>query len=178
VQAFSVSITEGGEWTGLDSPVRSGYVLQQQTSTCFVFSFAGTRKNSALLAICIVRCCLRGGLEQVADTGVKNYPVRPALTLPFRHSNFVMSRGTARRSKSRTPFIVCGRSRAGCATGANGDLRFDVDTRRAVAPCSRPASPRSAVMEFVIKRAGRLNRTKLRPRFGEALPQLITVRRD
>jgi exosortase len=81
-----------GSWTWpvANSPATSP-PASSKTITCLLYLFRwNPGRNSALLAnlhrpdVCLPAI----GWNQVADTGVRNYPVTPSFALPFRHFEF------------------------------------------------------------------------------------------
>ena len=81
---------------------------RENTISCLLFVFRWEPgKNSALLAN-LHRpdvCLPASGWKQVADDGVRNYPVSGSFELPFRHFEFQRAFGDSRR-RQRTHFIV------------------------------------------------------------------------
>jgi len=100
----------------------------------------------------------RRGLGQVADTLEElSGASRTHVAVPsfeFRHV-----RGTA-HAASRARLLLLWEIARRLRTGANGDLRFDLDTRRGFAPCSKARHLVSNVHGICIQTRGRLNRTK------------------
>jgi exosortase len=77
-------------WPAANSPATSS-PLSSKTITCLLYLFRwNPGRNSALLAnlhrpdVCLPAI----GWTQVADTGVRNYPVTTSFALPFRHFEF------------------------------------------------------------------------------------------
>jgi exosortase len=139
-------------------------------------------KNSALLAnlhrpdVCLPAV----GWEQVADTGVKNYPARPGLTLPFRHFEFRHVTRDSPTQQVAHAFYCLWEDCAPAAQQRQMATSASTWTRgervRAVLEGRRHLGQQ--VMEFVIQTRGPLDLEQVEARFGQVLPQLITVRRD
>src|SRR6266480_2499386 len=77
-------------WPAASSPATS-HLSSSKTITCLLYLFRwNPGRNSALLAnlhrpdVCLPAI----GWNQVADTGVRNYPVATSFALPFRHFEF------------------------------------------------------------------------------------------
>ena len=151
--------------------------------TCSLFFFRwNPGKNSALLAnlhrpdVCLPAV----GWEQVADTGVKNYPVSPSLALPFRHFEFRHAGRDNSVQQVAHAFYCLWEDRAPAAQRQQMATSASTWTRservRAVLEGRRHLGQQ--VVEFVILTRGPIEPDQAEARFGEALPKLITVRRD
>jgi exosortase len=94
---------QGAAWTWPVAGALEAHPENSRTITCFVYLFRwNAGRNSVLLAnlhrpdVCLPAI----GWHQVADTGVRNYPVRDSFALPFRHFEF--RNGTAGSSAQQT----------------------------------------------------------------------------
>jgi exosortase/archaeosortase family protein len=150
---------------------------------CSLFFFRwNPGKNSALLAnlhrpdVCLPAV----GWEQVADTGVRNYPVSPSLALPFRHFEFRHAARDNPVQQVAHAFYCLWEDRAPAAQRLQMTTFASTWTRgervRAVLEGRRHLGQQ--VVEFVIQTRGPIEPGQAEARFGEALPQLITVHRD
>jgi exosortase len=81
---------EAAAWT-INSPVNSQTAHEGNTILCSLYAFRwNPGKNSALLAN-LHRpdvCLPASGWTQMADHGVRSYPIRGSVELPFRHFEF------------------------------------------------------------------------------------------
>jgi exosortase len=150
---------------------------------CSLFFFRwNPGKNSALLAnlhrpdVCLPAV----GWEQVADTGVKNYPVSAGFALPFRHFEFRHAARDNPVQQVAHAFYCLWEDRAPAAQRLQMTTFASTWTRgervRAVLEGRRHLGQQ--VVEFVIQTRGPIEPDQAEARFGEALPKLITVRRD
>jgi len=148
--------------------------------TCSLFFFRwNAGKNSALLAnlhrpdVCLPAV----GWEQVADTGVKNYPVSPSLALPFRHFEFRHAARDNPVQQVAHAFYCLWEDRAPTAQRLQMATSASTWTRdervRAVLEGRRHLGQQ--VVEFVILTRGPSEPDQAEARFGEALPTLIKV---
>ena len=150
---------------------------------CSLFFFRwNPGKNSALLAT-LHRpdvCLPAVGWEQVADTGVKNYPVAAGFALPFRHFEFRHAVRDNTVQQVAHAFYCLWEDRAPAAQRLQIAPSASAWTRgervRAVLEGRRHLGQQ--VLEFVIQTRGPIEPDQAEARFGEALPQLIAVRRD
>ena len=148
--------------------------------TCSLFFFRwNPGKNSALLAnlhrpdVCLPAV----GWEQVADTGVKNYPVSPSFALPFRHFEFRHAARDNPVQQVAHAFYCLWEDRAPAAQRLQMATSASTWTRgervRAVLEGRRHLGQQ--VLEFVILTRGPIEPDQAEARFGEALPKLIKV---
>ena len=150
---------------------------------CSLFFFRwNPGKNSALLAnlhrpdVCLPAV----GWEQVADTGVKNYPVSAGFALPFRHFEFRHAARDNPVQQVAHAFYCLWEDRAPAtqrlqmATSASAWTRGE--RLRAVLEGRRHLGQQ--VVEFVIQTRGPIEPDQAEARFGEALPALIKMTSD
>ena len=158
---------------------------QPSTITCLLYLFRWKPgRNSALLAnlhrpdVCLPAV----GWIQVADTGVRDYPVSASFALPFRHFEF--RHGT---SEDSTPpaahAFYClseGRVPTPSAAGANPPQMATFPSNwtrgeriREVLEGRRHLGQQ--VMEFIVLSRGPTNLDQVEARFARALPQLIKI---
>jgi exosortase len=151
---------------------------------CTVYFFrwkAGT--NSALLAnlhrpdVCLPAV----GWGQTADTGVKNYPVTPNLSLPFRHFEFRHGAGDQPTQQIAHAFYCLWEDRvpASAATSqlpqlASAPSAWTRDERvRAVLEGRR--HPGQQVMELIIQGRDATGSDEIERLFASEIPSLIEV---
>src|SRR5882724_6400912 len=151
---------------------------------CTVYFFrwkAG--KNSALLAnlhrpdVCLPAV----GWGQTADTGVKNYPVTPNLSLPFRHFEFRHGAGDQLTQQIAHAFYCLWEDRvpASAATSqlpqlAGESSAWTRDERvRAVLEGRRHLGQQ--VMELIIQSRGTTDGNEINEQFARLVPTLIKV---
>jgi exosortase/archaeosortase family protein len=151
---------------------------------CTVYFFrwkAG--KNSALLAnlhrpdVCLPAV----GWGQTADTGVKNYPVTPNLSLPFRHFEFRHGAGDQPTQQIAHAFYCLWEDRVpgSAATSqlpqlASAPSAWTRDERvRAVLEGRRHLGQQ--VMELIIQGRGLVDEKDVETRFAALVPSLIQV---
>jgi len=151
---------------------------------CTVYFFrwkAG--KNSALLAnlhrpdVCLPAV----GWGQTADTGVKNYPVTPNLSLPFRHFEFRHGAGDQPTQQIAHAFYCLWEDRvpASAATSqlpqlASAPSAWTRDERvRAVLEGRRHLGQQ--VMELIIQSRGTTDENEINEQFARLVPTLIKV---
>jgi len=151
---------------------------------CTVYFFrwkAGT--NSALLAnlhrpdVCLPAV----GWGQTADTGVKNYPVTPNLSLPFRHFEFRHGAGDQPTQQIAHAFYCLWEDRvpASAATSqlpqlASAPSAWTRDERvRAVVEGRRHLGQQ--VMELIIQSRGTTDENEINEQFARLVPTLIKV---
>jgi exosortase len=157
------------------------------TITCLLYLFRWKPgRNSALLAnlhrpdVCLPAV----GWTQVADTGVRDYPVSASFALPFRHFEF--RHGT---SEDSTP-------PAAHAFYCLSEDRVPTPSAAGVNPPQMATSPSSwtrgerirevlegrrhlgqQVMEFIVLSRGPTNLDQVEAQIARALPQLIKIER-
>ena len=152
--------------------------------TCTVYFFrwkAG--KNSALLAnlhrpdVCLPAV----GWGQTADAGVKNYPMTPNLSLPFRHFEFRHGAGDQPTQQIAHAFYCLWEDRvpASAATSqlpqlASAPSAWTRDERvRAVLEGRRHLGQQ--VMELIIQSRGTTDENEINEQFARLVPTLIKV---
>jgi exosortase len=165
-------------WSGLSNSAAETNGGKSKPLRCLLYFFRwDAGKNSALLAN-LHRpdvCLPAAGWNQVADTGVKNYPVTDTLTLPVRHFEF--RRGTRDESmqqvahafyclwEDRAPASSLSQMAASPSTWTRSErLRAVLDGRRHLG---------QQVMELVVQTRGPVDVDLIEARFAAALPELI-----
>jgi exosortase len=173
-------------WTPPDatSPATLGQ-SNPNTITCLLYLFRWKPgRNSALLAN-LHRpdvCLPASGWIQVADTGLRDYPVSASFALPFRHFEF--RHGTSEDSMPRTAhaFYCLSEDRVASASAAGSALPQMSGSRsswtrseriRTVLEGRRHLGQQS--MEYIILSRGPIDRDQVEVRFARALPKLIKV---
>jgi exosortase len=150
---------------------------------CSLFFFRwNPGKNSALLAnlhrpdVCLPAV----GWEQVADTGVKNYPVSAGFALPFRHFEFRHAARDNPVQQVAHAFYCLWEDRAPAAQRLQMVTSASTWTRgeRVHAVLEGRRHLGQQVVEFVIQTRGPIEPDQAEARFGEALPTLIKVTSD
>jgi exosortase len=173
-------------WTlpAATSPATLGQ-SKPNTVTCLLYLFRWKPgRNSALLAnlhrpdVCLPAI----GWSQVADTGVRNYPVTDSFALPFRHFEF--RHGTSEDSAPQTAhaFYCLSEDRVPTPSAAGVN-----PPQMATSPSSWTRGERirevlegrrhlgQQVMEFIVLSRGPTDLDQVEGRFARALPQLIKI---
>ena len=168
-----------------ESSVETTQPVGLRTTTCSLYFFRwNPGENSALIAnlhrpdVCLPAV----GWTQVADTGVKNYPVASELALPFRHFEF--RHGTPENPTQQTAhaFYCLWEDRAVSPSAAGSKLPLMASspstwTRserlRAVLEGHRHLGQQ--VMEFVVLTRGPVDLDQVNARFAQGLPELLKV---
>ncbi len=175
-------------WTlpAATSPATLG-LSKSDAITCFLYLFRwNPGRNSALLAnlhrpdVCLPAI----GWNQVADTGVRNYPLTTSFALPFRHFEF--RHGTPNNSaqqvahafyclwEDRTPSPSAAGSKlpqmaTASSTWTRGErIREVVEGRRHLG---------QQVMEVVFVSSGQIPAADAESRFGELVRDVVLVTR-
>jgi exosortase len=174
-------------WPALDSsgPLK---LLRPTTITCSLFFFRwNAGKNSALLAnlhrpdVCLPAV----GWKQVADTGVRNYPVTASFALPFRHFEFRHGAPGDPGQQVAHAFYCLWEDRAATPSAAASKLPqmenpASTWTRseriRAVMEGRRHLGQQ--VMEFVMQTRGLMDVDQIDARFATLVPTVIKVESD
>ena len=177
---------QGAAWTWptTDSPATLGQP-KPSTITCLLYLFRWKPgRNSALLAnlhrpdVCLPAV----GWTQVADTGVRDYPVSASFALPFRHFEF--RHGTSEDSAPPVAhaFYCLSEDRVPTPSPAGAN-----PPQMATSPSNWTRRERirevlegrrhlgQQVMEFIVLSRGPTDLDQVEARFARALPQLIKI---
>src|SRR6266404_289250 len=146
---------------------------------CTLYFFEwNSGKNSALLAnlhrpdVCLPAI----GWNQSADAGVKNYPVAPDFSLPFRHFEF--RHGASSQSRQVAHAFYClweDRVRASQPAQMGGEPSTWTRHERGRAVLDGRRHLGQQVMELILQTRGDADENEIASRFQSELPQLIKV---
>jgi exosortase len=170
------------------SSAQTSQPFSSRSVTCVLYFFRwNPGRNTALLAN-LHRpdvCLPTAGWIQVADTGVRNYPVTTSFALPFRHFEF---RHGARENPSQQvahAFYCLWEDRAPSPAAAGSKLPQMSGSRSSWTRAERIRTVLEGrrhlgqqVMEFVALTRGSADLDEINARFVQALPELVRVTRD
>jgi len=153
--------------------------------TCVVYFFRwNPGRNSALLAnlhrpdVCLPAV----GWTQVADTGVRNYPVDGSLALPFRHFEFRHGGRENPNQQVAHAFYCLWEDRAASPSAAGSKLPQMSGSRSSWTRAERLRTVIEGrrhlgqqVMEFIVLSRGPTDLDQVEARFARSLPQLIKI---
>jgi exosortase len=153
--------------------------------TCLLYLFRWKPgRNSALLAnlhrpdVCLPAV----GWTQVADTGVRDYPVSASFALPFRHFEFRHGTSEDSMPPAAHAFYCLSEDRVPTPSAVG-----DSPPQMATSPSSWTRSERirevvegrrhlgQQAMEFIVLSRGPTDLDQVQARFARALPQLIKI---
>jgi exosortase len=146
---------------------------------CTLYFFEwNSGKNSALLAnlhrpdVCLPAI----GWNQTADAGVKNYPVAPDFSLPFRHFEF--RHGASSQSRQVAHAFYClweERVRASQPAQMGGEPSTWTRHERVRAVLDGRRHLGQQVMELILQARGEIDEAQVQPEFAKLIPQLVKV---
>jgi exosortase len=174
----------GASWTLPASSPATSPPSRSKTITCLLYLFRwNPGRNSALLAnlhrpdVCLPAI----GWNQVADTGVRDYPVTSSFALPFHHFEFRHDTPDNSGQQVAHAFYCLWEDRAPSRSGAGSKLSqmaaahstWTRDERiRAVLEGRRHLGQR--VMEVVFMSSGQMAAADAESRFGELVRNVVS----
>jgi exosortase len=169
-------------WPGFATlDLASSFTARPPDCSLFFFRW-NPGKSSALLAN-LHRpdvCLPAAGWEQVADTGVKDYPAGAGLTLPFRHFEFRHVTRDNKTPQVAHAFYCLWEDRVSVARSAQMTTSASAWTRgeRIGAVLQGRRHLGQQVMELVVQTRGAVDFEQVEARFAQVLPDLIKVTSD